>query len=96
LECEVTYNITTAKTLRIIGISLFVIHMTDFYSLIFVNSLFAVLDNQYDRQWNKFGLPRDRVSAENAILVTHAGRWPLLIDPQEQVTHAVKFIRTCR
>lgn len=40
--------------------------------------------------WNTCGLPRDEVSTENAILVTKAGRWPLMIDPQEQ---AVRWIR---
>lgn len=41
--------------------------------------------------WNACGLPRDTVSTENAILVTQAGRWPLMIDPQEQ---ANRWIRT--
>lgn len=35
--------------------------------------------------WNIFGLPKDNVSTENALLVTQTRRWPLLIDPQEQV-----------
>lgn len=38
------------------------------------------------RQWNTEGLPRDSVSVENAVLVTRGRRWPLMIDPQEQVT----------
>lgn len=37
------------------------------------------------RTWNSQGLPRDAISTENGILVTRAGRWPLTIDPQEQV-----------
>ncbi len=37
------------------------------------------------RQWNTHGLPRDTVSTENAVLVTRGRRWPLMIDPQEQV-----------
>lgn len=37
------------------------------------------------RQWNADGLPRDQLSTENAVLVTRARRWPLMIDPQEQV-----------
>lgn len=37
------------------------------------------------RQWNTEGLPRDAVSTENGILVTQGRRWPLMIDPQDQV-----------
>ena len=49
-------------------------------------SLISVLADAYEiRQWNSFGLPRDNVSTENAILVTRGRRWPLMIDPQEQV-----------
>lgn len=44
------------------------------------------------RMWNSCGLPRDDVSTENAILVTQAGRWPLLIDPQEQVKTCIIVI----
>lgn len=52
----------------------------------FVYSLITVLADPYEiRMWNSCGLPRDNVSTENAILVTQAGRWPLMIDPQEQV-----------
>lgn len=40
--------------------------------------------------WNSFGLPRDTVSTENAILVTQAGRWPLMIDPQEQANRWIR------
>lgn len=40
--------------------------------------------------WNTCGLPRDRVSTENAILVTKAERWPLMIDPQEQANRWIK------
>lgn len=50
-------------------------------------SLVSVLADPYEiRQWNTDGLPRDQVSTENAVLVTRGRRWPLMIDPQEQVT----------
>lgn len=42
------------------------------------------------RHWNACGLPRDNVSTENGILVTKAGRWPLMIDPQEQANRWIK------
>ncbi|XP_054276499.1 dynein axonemal heavy chain 6-like [Macrosteles quadrilineatus] len=54
-------------------------------------SLIAVLADPYEiRTWNSCGLPRDNVSTENAILVTQAGRWPLMIDPQEQANQWIR------
>ncbi|KAJ8965675.1 hypothetical protein NQ314_003957 [Rhamnusium bicolor] len=54
-------------------------------------SLITVLADPYDiRMWNSCGLPRDAVSTENAILVTKAGRWPLMIDPQEQANRWIR------
>lgn len=56
-------------------------------------SLIAILVDAYEiRLWNTYGLPRDKVSTENAIFVTQASRWPLMIDPQEQVTAATFLI----
>lgn len=40
--------------------------------------------------WNNEGLPGDRMSTENATILTHCERWPLLIDPQQQ---GVKWIK---
>ena len=49
-------------------------------------SIVSVLADPYEiRQWNTEGLPRDQLSTENAILVTRGRRWPLMIDPQDQV-----------
>ncbi|KAJ0037224.1 hypothetical protein NL108_018608 [Boleophthalmus pectinirostris] len=49
-------------------------------------SLIKILGDSYViRQWNTEGLPRDTVSTENAILVTQGRRWPLMIDPQDQL-----------
>ncbi|CAH1104335.1 unnamed protein product, partial [Psylliodes chrysocephalus] len=54
-------------------------------------SVITVLADPYDiRMWNACGLPRDSVSTENAILVTMASRWPLMIDPQEQANRWIR------
>jgi hypothetical protein len=34
------------------------------------------------RAWTIAGLPSDAVSVENAIIISKARRWPLMIDPQ--------------
>ena len=38
------------------------------------------------RSWTIAGLPTDSVSVENGIIVSKARRWPLMIDPQGQVS----------
>ncbi|XP_038934021.1 dynein axonemal heavy chain 11 isoform X4 [Rattus norvegicus] len=40
--------------------------------------------------WNNQGLPSDRMSTENATILTHCKRWPLMIDPQQQ---GIKWIK---
>jgi hypothetical protein len=35
--------------------------------------------------WTEAGLPRDSFSIDNAVMVYHQKKWPLLIDPQGQV-----------
>lgn len=47
-------------------------------------------DNVKLREWEIFGLPKDTLSRDNAIIVQNSRRWPLLIDPQGQ---ANKWIR---
>lgn len=42
-------------------------------------------------RWNNESLPNDRTSTENAMILTNAERWPLIIDPQLQ---GVKWIKT--
>jgi hypothetical protein len=39
------------------------------------------------RAWAAAGLPGDDVSMENAIIVTKARRWPLMIDPQVRMRY---------
>jgi len=42
------------------------------------------------REWLLQGLPNDSFSIDNAIMVDHARRWPLMIDPQGQANKWVK------
>ncbi|EZA46954.1 Dynein heavy chain 3, axonemal [Ooceraea biroi] len=42
------------------------------------------------REWNIQGLPADNFSVENGIIVKHADRWPLMIDPQNQANKWIK------
>lgn len=54
--------------------------------------LAQILSSDYQiREWNAAALPRDKLSTENAVLVTCGRRWPLMIDPQDQ---ANTWIRT--
>ncbi|XP_060638089.2 dynein axonemal heavy chain 11 [Anolis sagrei] len=41
-------------------------------------------DDAMIASWNNEGLPSDRMSIENAAVLTNCERWPLLIDPQLQ------------
>ena len=60
-------------------------------------SLINILGDAYEiRQWNADGLPRDSVSTENGIMVTRGRRWPLMIDPQDQVTRKETRVRSPR
>ncbi|OAJ37788.1 hypothetical protein BDEG_21780 [Batrachochytrium dendrobatidis JEL423] len=52
----------------------------------------SILTNSAEiAKWNNEGLPTDRVSLENATMVTSCKRWPLIIDPQLQ---GVTWIKT--
>ena len=42
------------------------------------------------RSWNIAGLPTDTFSVENAIMMSNARRWPLMIDPQGQANKWIK------
>ena len=42
------------------------------------------------REWMLAGLPADRLSVENGIVVTKGGRWPLIMDPQGQANRWIK------
>eukprot|EP01012_Entosiphon_sulcatum_P008694 TRINITY_DN14772_c0_g1_i1.p1 TRINITY_DN14772_c0_g1~~TRINITY_DN14772_c0_g1_i1.p1 ORF type:complete len:4302 (+),score=681.03 TRINITY_DN14772_c0_g1_i1:35-12907(+) len=42
------------------------------------------------QEWKLLGLPSDPFSVDNAIVITNARRWPLLIDPQGQANNWIK------
>ncbi|XP_030637646.1 dynein heavy chain 11, axonemal [Chanos chanos] len=42
-------------------------------------------------KWNNEGLPGDKMSTENATILTNCERWPLLIDPQLQ---GIKWLKS--
>ncbi|XP_064397636.1 dynein beta chain, ciliary-like isoform X2 [Halichondria panicea] len=46
--------------------------------------LFLLTDGATIARWNNEKLPSDRMSVENATILTNAERWPLMIDPQLQ------------
>ena len=48
-------------------------------------------DDAQIASWCNEGLPSDRMSAENATILSNAERWPLMIDPQLQ---GIKWIKT--
>ena len=50
------------------------------------NNLLSLLtDDAVIAKWNNEGLPIDSMSTENAMILTHCVKWPLLVDPQLQV-----------
>ncbi|PKU38686.1 dynein heavy chain axonemal [Limosa lapponica baueri] len=50
----------------------------------------ALTDDAVIAAWSNEGLPGDRMSAENATLLTNCERWPLVMDPQQQGTKWIK------
>merc|ERR1712013_227017 len=54
-------------------------------------SLRGVLgDDVVIRQWVIDKLPNDQVSIENALILSKARRWPLMIDPQLQANQWIR------
>lgn len=54
------------------------------------DQLEMICDEAKIAEWNNEGLPNDRMSAENATILTNSARWPLMIDPQLQ---GIKWIK---
>lgn len=55
-----------------------------------LDPLSLLTDDAQIAQWNNEGLPSDRMSAENATILSNSSRWPLMIDPQLQ---GIKWIK---
>lgn len=47
-----------------------------------LDPLSLLTDDTQIAKWNNEGLPNDRMSTENATILTNSERWPLMIDPQ--------------
>lgn len=47
-----------------------------------LDPLSLLTDDTQIAKWNNEGLPNDRMSTENATILTNSDRWPLMIDPQ--------------
>lgn len=47
-----------------------------------LDPLMLMTDDAQIATWNNEGLPADRMSTENATILTNSARWPLMIDPQ--------------
>merc|ERR1719460_1757040 len=56
-----------------------------------IDPLKVLADEAAIAEWMNKGLPADRISVENASVVTSCARWPLMIDPQLQ---GVKWIKS--
>ncbi|CAF1004056.1 unnamed protein product, partial [Didymodactylos carnosus] len=55
-----------------------------------IDPLTLLVDDAVVAGWNNEGLPSDRMSTENATVLTCCERWPLMIDPQLQ---GIKWIK---
>ena len=56
-----------------------------------LDPLTMLIDDADVALWNNEGRPGDRLSIENATILTSCERWPLMIDPQLQ---GIKWIKT--
>ncbi|XP_022915026.2 dynein beta chain, ciliary isoform X1 [Onthophagus taurus] len=55
-----------------------------------LDPLSLLTDDTQIAKWQNEGLPSDRMSTENATILSNSDRWPLMIDPQLQ---GVKWIK---
>lgn len=47
-----------------------------------LDPLTLLTDDTQIAKWHNEGLPSDRMSTENATILSNSDRWPLMIDPQ--------------
>lgn len=47
-----------------------------------LDPLSLLTDDTQIAMWQNEGLPSDRMSTENATILSNSDRWPLMIDPQ--------------
>ena len=59
-----------------------------------LDPLSLLTDDAQIAVWNNEGLPSDRMSTENATILTNSERWPLMIDPQvdDQISRLPKIV----
>nr|KAI8735296.1 dynein heavy chain 6; axonemal-like [Biomphalaria glabrata] len=50
----------------------------------------CMMDANQVMKWHNNGLPRDKLSTENATFVSRARKWPLFIDPQGQASRWIR------
>ncbi|XP_061771898.1 dynein axonemal heavy chain 11 [Nerophis ophidion] len=55
-----------------------------------LDPILMLTDDATVAAWHNQGLPNDRMSTENAAILTTGERWPLIVDPQRQ---GIKWIR---
>ena len=59
-----------------------------------LDPLSLLTDDAQIAVWNNEGLPSDRMSTENATILSSSDRWPLMIDPQVRFFCRVGKLRT--
>lgn len=55
-----------------------------------INPLEVLANEAMMSKWANEGLPADKISIENASIITNCARWPLMIDPQLQGSKWIK------
>lgn len=51
-----------------------------------LDPLFLLTDDTIVAKWHNEGLPSDRMSTENATILSNSERWSLMIDPQVRIS----------